>query len=146
MECTFLVKGVLQSNYLNIMNKINYLAVYVLACFVLLTSCGSDDDITPSLKITDVLTTSLTDYENASDNEWIAITEDEYNLLKQQANVSISGLSDASFAIKALTNASRANKFTHSNGGDEKKSNRIAMYLLLSMKQATLGLILLAAL
>ncbi|MCX2743334.1 hypothetical protein OO013_05625 [Mangrovivirga sp. M17] len=78
-------------------------------------SCNDDDEVEALPKVQDILTTSLTDYENAADDRWVQITEEEYNLLRiEMVDVNVCGLYDSAYvATTAFSNGS--NSFTRAN-------------------------------
>jgi len=69
--------------------------ILAISTVFILLGCNNDDGPTVDM-IAQNLTASLSSYENASANEWVEISESEYNVLASQlSNVSISGCSDA---------------------------------------------------
>jgi len=90
----------------NLMKPFSFLALLFSVVFI--SSCSDDDDIA-KITIETVLENSKQAYQNASDGDWISVTEEEYNNLILELNdVSKVGTTDA------LYNATEGNSNTNS--------------------------------
>ncbi len=70
------------------------------------------------VEIAELLTTNLNVYENATDGDWVLITEDEYNALASNLlDVTKSGTSDAEYDFAALVTGSSVNRTIANDNG-----------------------------
>ncbi|MCX2743045.1 hypothetical protein OO013_04170 [Mangrovivirga sp. M17] len=84
--------------------------------FALMSCQDEGSEITKQSQLEAQLETSVSSYLEAEDNQWIEITEDEYNLLKTKiSNASVCGMNDSLFNIAASTSYVSNSGFTRAN-------------------------------
>ncbi|MDJ0646877.1 MAG: hypothetical protein QNJ57_12920 [Flavobacteriaceae bacterium] len=90
----------------------------MLLCLLIMTAaCSEDDSGTSPVEIESTLTTSKAAYQNASNGDWIQITELEYNLLATELNnVSRVGTTEEQYDFEPSTFRQSDQTLANNNG------------------------------